>query len=189
MPRSASRNATDFRLYSTVNRRRVAFATTSIAGPPRPCSSALIALQSCLALDSKLGYCQELWIGRSGDVPFWECDEHPEDPGRKTGEKGTPPMRNGITAEAGPGPELSGDVTLDDLAREGARRLIEIALRGEGETYVSRYRDERDAQGHALVVRNGTARPRPITLGAGTVTLAAPPVNDQRVIAGQRQKF
>src|SRR4029450_13820707 len=49
---SASR--TIFRLYSTVNRRRVAFATTSIAGPPRACSNALIALRSCLALDSKL---------------------------------------------------------------------------------------------------------------------------------------
>src|SRR6266852_4257059 len=50
---------TIFRLYSTVNRRRVAFATTSIAGPPRACSHTLIALQSCLALDSKLpgGHC------------------------------------------------------------------------------------------------------------------------------------
>src|SRR5437016_8935103 len=112
--------------------------------------------------------------------------EAPRRPRREAGEKGTPPMRNGITAEAGPGPELSGDVTLDDLAREGARCLIEIALRVEVETYVSRHRDERDAQGHALVVRNGTARPRP--LGVGTVTLAAPRVNDQRVVEGQRQK-
>src|SRR5438876_303202 len=62
---SASR--TIFRLYSTVNRRRVAFATTSIAGPPRACSSALIALRSCLALDSKLpgGHCLT-HIGREG---------------------------------------------------------------------------------------------------------------------------
>jgi hypothetical protein len=37
-----------------VNRRRVAFATTSIADPPRASSNALIALRSCLALDSKL---------------------------------------------------------------------------------------------------------------------------------------
>src|SRR5206468_10487062 len=62
---SASR--TIFRLYSTVNRRRVAFATTSIAGPPRTCSHAFIALRSCLALDSKLpgGRCLT-HVGREG---------------------------------------------------------------------------------------------------------------------------
>src|SRR5207245_10247151 len=54
-----SASLTIFRLYSTVNRRRVAFATTSIPDPPRACSHALIALQSCLALDTKLprGHC------------------------------------------------------------------------------------------------------------------------------------
>jgi hypothetical protein len=47
-PRSdqASASRTIFRLYSTVNRRRVAFATTSIAGPTTACSNALITLQS-----------------------------------------------------------------------------------------------------------------------------------------------
>src|SRR5438046_2195787 len=55
----ASASRTIFRLYSTLNRRRVAFATTSIAGPTMACSNALIALQSCLALDTKLqgGHC------------------------------------------------------------------------------------------------------------------------------------
>src|SRR5438552_1151211 len=64
---SASR--TIFRLYSTVNRRRVAFATTSIAAPPRACSNALIALRSCLALDTKLpgGHCLT-HIGREGST-------------------------------------------------------------------------------------------------------------------------
>src|SRR5881396_2224700 len=62
-----SASLTIFRLYSTVNRRRVAFATTSIADLPRACSHALIALQSCLALDTKLpgGHCLT-HIGREG---------------------------------------------------------------------------------------------------------------------------
>src|SRR5207247_5305658 len=47
----ASASRTIFRLYSTVNRRRVAFAVTSISGPPRARSSTLIVLQSLLALD------------------------------------------------------------------------------------------------------------------------------------------
>jgi len=42
----ASASRTIFRLYSTVNRRRVAFATTSITCPPWVCSNALITLQS-----------------------------------------------------------------------------------------------------------------------------------------------
>jgi hypothetical protein len=39
-----------------------------------------------------------------------------------------------------------------------------------------------------LVVRNGTARPRPVTTGVGPVTLAAPRVNDRRLVDGVRQK-
>lgn len=35
--------------------------------------------------------------------------------------------------------------TLDELAREGAQRMIEVALQLEAEEYVSRHRGERDA--------------------------------------------
>jgi len=79
--------------------------------------------------------------------------------------------------------------TLDDLARAGAQRMIEAALRVEVEEYVARFRGERDAAGHALVVRNGTARPRPVLTGVGPLRFAAPRVNDRRVLTGHRQKF
>ena len=79
--------------------------------------------------------------------------------------------------------------TLDDLARAGAQRMIETALRVEVEEYVARYQRERDAAGHALVVRNGTARPRPVLTGVGPLRFAAPRVNDRRVLTGHRQKF
>ncbi|MGH8473806.1 MAG: transposase [Gammaproteobacteria bacterium] len=78
---------------------------------------------------------------------------------------------------------------LDELAREGARRMILAALEIEVEEYRQQHRDARDPRGHALVVRNGQARPRHLTVGAGTVTIAAPRVNDQRVLHGARQKF
>src|SRR3989442_13459356 len=67
--------------------------------------------------------------------------------------------------------------------------MIAAALQIEVEDYVARFRDERDAMGHALVVRNGTARPRPVTTGVGPLTIAAPRVNDRRVVDGGRQKF
>src|SRR4029453_11229032 len=79
--------------------------------------------------------------------------------------------------------------TLDELARVGAQRMIAAALQIEVDEYLVRFRGERDAAGHAVVVRNGTARPRPVTAGVGPITLAAPRVNDRRVVAGVRQKF
>ncbi|PYO27187.1 MAG: IS256 family transposase, partial [Candidatus Rokuibacteriota bacterium] len=79
--------------------------------------------------------------------------------------------------------------TLDELAREGARRMIATALHLEVGEYVTRFREARDESGHALVVRNGTARPRPVTTGVGPLTITAPRVNDRRVVDGVRQKF
>src|SRR2546425_407830 len=79
--------------------------------------------------------------------------------------------------------------TLDDLARVGAQRMIAAALQIEVDDYLARFRDERDAAGHARVVRNGTARARPVLTGVGPLTIAAPRVNDRRVLDGVRQKF
>jgi putative transposase len=82
-------------------------------------------------------------------------------------------------------------VTLDDLAREGARRMIAAALKAEADEYVERFADERDGDGKRLVVRNGRARERRLTVGSGTVAIRAPRVNDKRVEeeSGERQRF
>ena len=81
-------------------------------------------------------------------------------------------------------------VTLDDLAREGARRMIATALEAEVADYVERFAEERDEEGKRLVVRNGRARERGLTVGSGTVKVRAPRVNDKRVDEdGERQKF
>jgi transposase-like protein len=92
-----------------------------------------------------------------------------------------------------PLPESSGEVvlTLDELAREGARRMIAAALRAEADDYVARFSDELDEDGHRLVVRNGRARERRVTVGSGTVPVRAPRVNDKRIDpeTGERQRF
>src|SRR6188472_1573985 len=82
-------------------------------------------------------------------------------------------------------------VTLDDLAREGARRMIAAALRAEADEYVASFVDEVDEDGKRLVVRNGRARERRVTVGSGTVAVRAPRVNDKRVDeqTGERQRF
>jgi putative transposase len=80
-------------------------------------------------------------------------------------------------ADGEAGEELLG---LDEIARQGARRLLMEALKAEVDDYVERHCNERDEQGHALVVRNGRAQTRKVTLGAGTVELRAPRVDDRR---------
>ncbi len=78
---------------------------------------------------------------------------------------------------------------LDQLAREGARRMLQVALELEVAEYVERFRGARDERGWAQVVRNGPAREREVTLGSGAMPVRAPRVNDRRVLDGERQKF
>ena len=81
-------------------------------------------------------------------------------------------------------------VSLDELAREGARRMILTALLAEVEDYIIRHGEHRDEDGRRLVVRNGYGKTRRVTVGAGTVEIAAPRIHDRRVDeSGKRRKF
>jgi transposase-like protein len=78
---------------------------------------------------------------------------------------------------------------LDEIAREGARRMLAQALEAEVADYIAR-NQERDAQGRAKVVRNGKASARKVTLGSGTVEVRAPRVDDRRKTDdGSRRRF
>jgi transposase-like protein len=79
---------------------------------------------------------------------------------------------------------------LDEIARQGARKMLMEALEAEVEEYIESARSERDERGRALVVRNGRAREREILLGAGAVEVRAPRVNDKRMDEdGKRKRF
>jgi transposase-like protein len=82
-------------------------------------------------------------------------------------------------------------VSLDELAREGARRMIAAALRAEADEYIERFSEEVDDDGHRVVVRNGRAQERKVTIGSGTIPIRAPRVNDKRLDeeTGERQRF
>ena len=64
-------------------------------------------------------------------------------------------------------------MTLDEMAREGARRMIQAAL--EVAAYVESLNHLRDEKGHALVIRNGKTQPRTVS----AVELEAPRVHDR----------
>jgi transposase-like protein len=68
---------------------------------------------------------------------------------------------------------------LDELVREGARRMLLAALKAEVDQYLAEHADQRDEAGHALVVRNGVAAPRTVTTAAGELEIQAPRVHDR----------
>jgi putative transposase len=71
--------------------------------------------------------------------------------------------------------------SLDELAREGARRMILVALDLEVEEYVQKLQHLRDEVGHAMVVRNGKSHhERTLHLGAGSIKIRTPRVHDRR---------
>ncbi|MFI0716465.1 IS256 family transposase [Streptomyces inhibens] len=70
---------------------------------------------------------------------------------------------------------------IDEIVREGARRMPAAALETEVNAYISELADQRDVNGRRLVVRNGYHQPRKVTTAAGVVEVKVPRVNDKRV--------
>jgi len=69
---------------------------------------------------------------------------------------------------------------LDEVLREGARRMLMAVLEAEVQAYVDCYADQRDVEGHRLVVRNGRKPTRTLQSGTGPVEVSQPRVHDRR---------
>jgi transposase-like protein len=84
-----------------------------------------------------------------------------------------------------------GGSLIDEIVRDGARRMLAAALEAEVAAYIDAQVDQVDDDRRRLVVRNGHARPRQVLTSAGAVQVAAPRVNDKRVdeVTGQRKRF
>jgi putative transposase len=80
---------------------------------------------------------------------------------------------------------------LDEIVREGARRMLAAALEAEVNSYIAELAHEKDEMGRRLVVRNGYHQPRKVTTAAGAIEVKAPRVNDKRVdeATGERKRF
>ncbi len=88
--------------------------------------------------------------------------------------------------------DSSGPASLiDEIVREGARRMLAEALAAEVDAYVAAFAAERDEDGRRLVVRNGYQQGREVLTSAGAVQVTAPRVNDKRTDpgTGERQRF
>jgi len=80
---------------------------------------------------------------------------------------------------------------LDELFREGARRMLAVALEAEVEAYIAAHAELLDEHGHRLVARHGHAPARSITTGVGQVEVVRPRVDDRRAdpATGERMRF
>src|SRR5215469_12197731 len=70
---------------------------------------------------------------------------------------------------------------IDEIVREGARRMLAEALQAEVDGYIARFADERDENGRRLVVLTS----------AGAIGVTVPRVNDKRTDpqTGERKRF
>jgi len=87
-------------------------------------------------------------------------------------------MLNLVTSNSEEIQELT--TNLDNIVRQGALKMLNEALQHEVAEYIERHKQERDAGGKALVVRNGKAKTRSVIVGAGQLDIQAPRVNDKR---------
>lgn len=79
---------------------------------------------------------------------------------------------------------------LDEVAREGIRRMLEAALEAEVAQYIASHAKARDASGQPLVVRGREQQSCSVTCGPWTFQVRVPRVNDRRVDDdGKRQRF
>src|SRR3954454_8199988 len=114
-------------------------------------------------------------------------------PRANAGREGTPVLTvvnpDDPTPVTGPVPPSAGGSLIDEIVRDGARRMLAAALEAEAAAYVAAHTDQVDEQGRRLVVRNGHARPRQVLTAAGAVEGVTPRDHEQRVDeAGERRR-
>src|SRR6202035_1937619 len=88
-------------------------------------------------------------------------------------------------------PAANSSSLIDEIVREGARRMLAEALQAEVDAYITAFTAERDEHGRRLVVRNGYHDPREVLTSAGAVQVTVPRVNDKRTDpgTGDRKRF
>lgn len=69
---------------------------------------------------------------------------------------------------------------LEEIIREGARKLLQQAIDNEVTEYLERYSGQRDEEGRRVVVRNGSLPARELVTGIGPLRISQPRVRDRR---------
>lgn len=86
-------------------------------------------------------------------------------------------------------PEPFVDDPITDILRNGARKLLTLALETEIELFVHQYKDLTDELGRQRIVRNGHLPEREIQTGIGPVSVKAPRARDRHHETSKRLRF
>ena len=79
--------------------------------------------------------------------------------------------------------------SLDEIAREGAQRMLQSAIEEEVNEFLLAHDNRRDENGNRLVVRNGYLPAREVVTGAGKLRVEQPRVRDKSSDVGSRVRF
>ena len=70
---------------------------------------------------------------------------------------------------------------LEQIAREGAKKMLQIALENEVKEYIEAHKDLKDKEKKKVVVKNGYHPQREIISGLGPIRIRQPRVDDRRI--------
>jgi len=70
---------------------------------------------------------------------------------------------------------------LEEIAREGARKMLAEALELEVNEFLRKYSNLKDESGKQLVVRNGYSPEREIMTGIGNIEIKQPRIDDRKI--------
>lgn len=91
------------------------------------------------------------------------------------------------TTEQGAGPTAM-ECGLEEIAREGARRMLRMALEAEVTAFLTQHGGLKDERGRQRLVRNGYLPEREILTGIGPLAVCQPRVRD-RLPAGDEERI
>jgi putative transposase len=70
---------------------------------------------------------------------------------------------------------------LEQIAREGARTMLQVALESEINEFVEKHNDDTDEHGRRRVVKNGYMPEREIITGIGPINIKQPRIDDRKL--------
>lgn len=89
-------------------------------------------------------------------------------------------MKNDNVIAIGSRVEDESKTALEEIIRDGARKMLQAAIENEVSEYIERNRESTDGEGRRLVVRNGNMPEREIITGVGRIGIKQPRINDKR---------
>ncbi len=97
-------------------------------------------------------------------------------------------MINDVIREKGFNEDVDSESALEKVLREGARKMLQLALENEIEEYMQKH-SQKDENGHRLVVKNGYSQERDIITGVGKIPVKAPRVDDRNLKKNRDDRF